>query len=46
MRKKKIKGIVLMHNESIFKNEVIYEIYLGEKDERYKQYSTTNNSNT
>ena len=36
MRKKNVRKIILKHNESIFKDEVIIEIYLGGKDERYK----------
>jgi hypothetical protein len=42
MRKKTIRKI-LVHNESIFKDKVLLEIYLGEKYERYKHDIGTNN---
>lgn len=35
---------MLKYNESIFKDKVWIEIYLGEKDERYKYNVGTDNS--
>lgn len=46
MRKKTTSQLKIIHNDSIFKDKVIYEIYLEVKDERYKQYVRTDNCDT